>query len=69
MIQTLTQPRLPYDIAANLEICFKVHAAGGPRGLWFMQYGQLDSKPTTTQVEDCAIEFYTAFNEYRPGTF
>jgi hypothetical protein len=69
MAQTLTQPRLSYETPANLEICFKVHAAGGPRGLWFAQYGQLDSKPTTAQVEDCAIEFYTAYNAVRPGTF
>lgn len=65
---TKPAPRIPYTTDANLANVFQLHALGGPRAVWFAQYGNGD-KPTTPQVEDAVIEFYTAYNARFPGTF
>lgn len=61
-------PRIPYDSDNGLAVVRQLHDIGGPRAVWFAQFGQ-GEKPTTAQVEDAVIEFYTAYNARFPGTF
>jgi hypothetical protein len=65
----LDTERFDLAIPEHLQMLFTVHTAGGPRALWKTMHGTPGVQPTTREVEDSAIAFYTAYNATFGRTF